>query len=356
MKVALLYNQKPDMPLKVAVGGSKYASDEFAEWDNPETIEAIAAALGQRHTIVKVDCDPKRLPEIIATLIKEKPDICFNIAEGSGHLSREAQMPAICEMLGLRYTASDVLTLATTLDKARTKEILHYHQILTPAFEVVHDEAELQDLLHVRWTEWKFASHSTLIVKPLHEGSSKGIFERSVVKSHSELGNQVREVLTTYKQPAIIEAFLEGREFTVAMIGNGNNVQVLPIVELLFEHLPKDSNKIYSYEAKWLWDEPNNPVEVFHCPANISDELRYEIEDLCRKAYAAMRCRDWARIDVRIDNVGRPNIIEVNPLPGILPNPNEHSCFPMAARKAGLDYNALINRVLDEACKRYGLI
>jgi D-alanine-D-alanine ligase len=344
MKVALLYNQKPDL----SENTPKYQSDEFAEWDNPETIDAVANALRERCEVIKIDCNPARLQQIIATLLEEKPDICFNIAEGIGAPSREAQIPALLDMMRLRYTASDPATLCLTLDKARTKEILSYYHIPTPPFRVIHTLDEGKAFLNEQHC-------FPLIIKPLYEGSSKGIFERSVVSSTEELLRQLREVIEHYKQPALVEQFLSGREFTVALIGNGNAVEVLPIIELLFDHLPKESRKIYSYEAKWLWDNPENPVEVFKCPAPISNDLADEIALLCKRAFWALRCRDWSRIDVRLDETGKPFIIEVNPLPGILPNPDEHSCFPLAARVAGMDFNALINRVLDEALKRYNL-
>ncbi|MGQ9805208.1 MAG: D-alanine--D-alanine ligase family protein [Chlorobiales bacterium] len=344
MKVALLYNQKPDLPKNTP----KYQSDEFAEWDNPETIDAVANALSERCEVIKIDCHPARLPDIIRTLLEEKPDICFNIAEGIGEPSREAQIPALLDLMRLPYTASDPATLCLTLDKARTKEILSYHQIPTPLFRVIHTLEEGTAFLN--------ESHLfPLIVKPLYEGSSKGVFERSVVYSNEELSRQLREVIEKYKQPALVEQFLSGREFTVALIGNGETLEVLPIIELLFDHLPTHSRKIYSYEAKWLWDDPENPVEVFKCPAPISEELASEIRSLCKHAFLTLRCRDWSRIDVRLDENGKPFIIEVNPLPGILPNPDEHSCFPLAARTAGMNFNALINRVLDEALKRYNL-
>lgn len=344
MKVALLYNQKPDSSTSI----SRYENDEFAEWDNPETIDAVADALRERCEVVKIDCNPARLLDIISTLLREKPDICFNITEGIGAPSREAQIPALLDMMRLRYTASDPVTLCLALDKARTKEILSYYHIPTPPFRVIYSLRESMAFLD--------EPHDfPLIVKPLHEGSSKGIFERSVVYSTEELSRQLCEVLEHYHQPALVEQFLSGREFTVALIGNGESVEVLPIVELLFEHLPQESRKIYSYEAKWLWDTPQNPVEVFRCPASISDALADKIRSICKRAFLALRCRDWSRIDVRLDEHGNPFIIDINPLPGILPNPDEHSCFPLAARTAGMDFNALINRVLDEALKRYNL-
>ncbi|MCS6988733.1 MAG: ATP-grasp domain-containing protein [Chloroherpetonaceae bacterium] len=344
MKIALLYNQKPEP----SASASRYESDEFAEWDAPETIEAVANALRERGEVVKIDCAPANLPRIVSTLLAEKPDICFNIAEGIGAPSREAQIPALLDMMGLRYTASDPATLCLTLDKARTKEVLSYHRIPTPAFSVVESQSDIEAFLN-------HDPRFPLIVKPLCEGSSKGIFERSVVSSPEELRRQAREAIERYRQPALIERFLSGREFTVALIGNGDGIEALPIIEVCFDHLPKESRKIYSYEAKWLWDDPSNPVEVFKCPAPIPQALADEIATMCKKAHRALRCRDWSRIDVRLDERGKPHILEVNPLPGILPNPDEHSCFPLAARMAGMDFNALINRVLDEALKRYGV-
>jgi D-alanine-D-alanine ligase len=347
MKVALLYNQKPELPLT----SPRYASDEFAEWDNPETIDAVAAAL-RKHALVSevilIDCHPARILTIVETLQRTKPDICFNMVEGIGLPSREAQIPALLDLMGIPYTGSDPTTLCITLDKARTKEILAYHGIPTPAFSLVSSQKEVEAFLQCTHTY-------PMIVKPLHEGSSKGIFERSVVTTADELSQQLLEVLTVYKQPALVEAFLAGREFTVGMLGNGDSVETLPIVEITFEHLPEHSRKIYSYEAKWLWDDPCHPVEVFRCPAPIESALAHEINALCKQAYHVLRCHDWARIDVRLDANQKPHIIEVNPLPGILPNPDEHSCLPMASRQAGLSYTQLIHRVLDEALIRCAL-
>jgi D-alanine-D-alanine ligase len=249
------------------------------------------------------------------------------------------------EMLQIPYTGSDPLTLAVCLDKSRAKEILCYHNIPTPQFQKICKSAEI-DALHIEYPA---------IVKPLHEGSSKGIFNSSLVRDRSELERAVATVLDNYAEPALVERFLGGREFTVAMLGNGDRVKVLPIVEIKFDSLPAGVNPIYSFEAKWIWDRSENPLDIFDCPARIPQNLRREIESICRDAYATLRCRDWCRIDVRLDENGKPHIIELNPLPGILPNPEDNSCFPKAARAAGMTYSELLNTVLALAAQRHGM-
>ena len=140
------------------------------------------------------------------------------------------------------------------------------------------------------------------------------------------------------------------------MLGNNSDLRLLPIIEIRFDSLPDGVNPIYSYEAKWIWDTIDSPIDVHECPANISPKLHKEIEKVCFSTYWVLRCKDWCRIDIRLDEDGHPNVLELNPLPGILPNPEEHSCFPQAARAAGLDYDAMINSVLEAGIKRYGLV
>ncbi len=340
MKIALLFNQKPCLSQPQA--GQEEA---FCEWDAPRTIEAVAGALRERHEVIPVDCHPRRLQEIIATLEREKPDLCFNMAEGAGAVSREAQIPALLEMLGLPYTGSDALTLATALDKGRSKEVLSHHGIPTPAFAVIDSKGALGKTLPP-------SLEYPLIVKPLHEGSSKGIFEHSLATSPAELEREVCEVLRRYSQPALVEAFVPGREFTVGLLGNGNKLEVLPIIEIMFDAFPPGAQRLYGYEAKWIWDTPEAPIDVLRCPADIAGELRDQIEDVCRGGFRALRCRDWARFDVRLDAAGKPQLLEVNPLPGIFPDPDGHAAFPTAARAAGLSYTALIHRVVDLALRR----
>ena len=316
--------------------------DTYAEWDTWETINAVKEAIETFHKVTLVEADENAFE----TLRKLKPDIVFNIAEGFNGNSREAQIPAILDMLQIPYTGSDPLTLATCLDKARTKEVLSYNKILNPKFLLVNDLNQIKNL------NFDFP----LMVKPVSEGSSKGIFSSSFAKNHDELKSEVSRILKEYNQPALIEEFLPGKEFTVAIIGNGTEAEVLPIVEIQYNDFPADFIPIYSYEAKWILDTKEDPLEVFNCPAKIDKKLEAKIKDIVLKTYNVLRCKDWSRIDVRLNKNREPNIIEVNPLPGILPNPEENSCFPKAARAAGINYNEMINKVLLAAASRYKLI
>jgi D-alanine-D-alanine ligase len=317
-------------------------TDTYAEWDTWETINAVKNAIEVFHNVTLIEADEEAFQKL-KTL---KPDIVFNIAEGFNGVSREAQIPAILEMLNIPYTGSDPLTLSICLDKARTKEILTYHSIPTPKFFIMDNYRQIEK------TNLKFP----LMVKPNMEGSGKGIYSSSLVKNQNELKKEIGRINSEYDQPALVEEFLSGREFTVAVIGNGAGANVLPIVEINFDQFPKDFIPIYSFEAKWILDTRENPLDVFACPALVSDELEDLIKSTVLKTYNVLRCRDWSRIDVRLDSNGIPNIIELNPLPGILPDPEENSCFPKAARTAGYNYNDMINLVLFEAAKRYNLV
>jgi D-alanine-D-alanine ligase len=360
MTIALVYNLKAEAlshlaPLEGGPEAPSHTStdpfelrklhrqkDMFAEWDTEETINAVRDAIRERYDVVMIEANE----HAFETLRTTRPDFVFNIAEGLHGASREAQIPAMLEMLQIPYLGSDPLTLGICLDKARAKEILSYHKIPTASFSVIKTMSDFEDI------RLKFPS----IVKPLHEGSSKGIYNSCVVRNPDELANEVKIILETYNQPALVEDFLPGREFTVALLGNGDEVRVLPIVEIKFDALPPGVNPIYSYEAKWIWDQRGNPLDAYECPAALSASLRAAIEDICKAAYRVLNCRDWSRIDVRLDVQGVPHILELNPLPGILPNPDDNSCFPKAARAAGMSYNQLINSVLDIAMQRNGIL
>lgn len=320
------------------------ADDEFAEWDSADTIDAVARALAYYGDVIRLEARedfPQRLRV-------ERPDIVFNIAEGLRGPNREAHVPAICEFYGVPYSGSDPFTLALCLDKARTKEILRANDVPTADWALVRATSDIERVATLGWTYPLFA-------KPVHEGSSKGITERNVVGDASSLRSVVAELLDRYAQPVLVETFLPGAEFTCGVLGNSPRATVLPIVGMNFGALPAGALPIYGFEAKWLWDRPENPLQIFECPARVSDELRAEIEDVVLRAYSVLGCRDWSRVDVRLDDAGRANIVEVNPLPGILPDAADNSCLPKAARAAGIGYDALIGACLEAAAERQGV-
>lgn len=317
--------------------------DEFAEWDSPTTIAAVESALSHLGKVVRLEAK-EDFPE---RLRQSRPDIVFNIAEGFYGVNREAHVPAICEFFGIPYTGSDPFTLSLCLDKARTKETLTFRGVPTPKFAVVEALSEIES----RTADLRLP----LFVKPVHEGSSKGITDANLCWDRAHLLRQTEFLLENYKQPVLVEEYLPGKEFTCAVLGNGGGATVLPIVGMNFESLPKGALPIYSYDAKFVWDRPENPLDIFQCPARITRELQASIERVTLDAFRVLGCRDWARIDVRLDAAGVPNVLEVNPLPGILPDPADNSCLPKAARAAGIGYEELIQSCLKYAAARQGV-
>jgi len=349
LRVVLAYNVKPEeetsfdtIPLSLQNKSSKIHNDTYAEWDTVETINAVKDAIEVFHDVTLVEANESAFEKFKNV----NPDIVFNIAEGANGISREAQIPAMLDMLNIPYTGSDTLTLATCLDKARTKEILSFHKIPTANFLFVESIADIEN----------FMLSFPVMVKPVAEGSSKGIFNSSYILKIDELRKLLLKNLNEYQQPFLVEEFLPGKEFTVALIGNGDQTEVLPIVEINFDELPKELIPIYSFEAKWIIDTREKPLNIFTCPAKIDEKLYNRISKIALHTYRVLRCKDWSRIDLRLDATGEPNVIEINPLPGILPNPSDNSCYPKAARAAGLTYEEMLNKVLLSGARRYNLI
>lgn len=359
-RIGFAYNQKPEQPARIGNKATAHqnsvedgelsrlqnefsADDEFAEWDSKATIDAVARALSALGEVIRLEADEDFPERLRAT----RPDIVFNIAEGRNGVNREAHVPAICEFYGIPYSGSDPLTLSLCLDKARTKETLSAHGIPTARFVVIREMSDLP-----RASE---SLELPFFAKPIHEGSSKGITERNFCRTRAELEGQVKFLLETYDQPVIVEEYLPGAEFTCAVLGNGKTARVLPIVGMNFAALPEGALPIYGFEAKWIWDRPERPLEMFECPADIGPALTRAIERVTLDAYRVLGCRDWSRIDVRLDAAGAPNVVEVNPLPGILPDPADNSCFPKAARAAGISYDELIQSCLKLAAVRHGV-
>ena len=370
-RIGFAYNQKPDSSNEVesstefevdsssfsrsnanrggtavaaTVATDPRADDIYAEWDSPETIAAVERALSGLGEVIRLEATadfPQRLREA-------RPDIVFNMAEGLSGQNREAHVPAICEFYGIPYSGSDPFTLSLALHKARTKQMLQFYGIPTAPFALVDSLAEAKAVKKAKLLTYP------IFAKPVQEGSSKGITEKNYIRN-GEMLSVVAELLEVYEQPVLLEEFLPGAEFTCGVIGNGTDAKVLPIVAIRFDALPEGALPIYGFEAKWVWDRPDNPLQMFECPANIDDKLKTAIEQVTLRAYHALGCRDWSRVDVRLDARGIPNIVEVNPLPGILPNPEDNSCLPKAAAAAGLSYDELIQSCVLAAAKRQGL-
>ena len=359
-RIGFAYNQKPvastmdvEPPSTTGLtGGSPVSTDDvYAEWDGPETIDAVENALSQLGKVIRLEANE----DFPARLRAARPDIVFNIAEGLHGVNREAHVPAICEFFGVPYSGSDPYTLSLCLDKGKTKETLAFHGIPTAPFAIARSVADLQAISRGQTRLPVPSAQAPLFIKPIHEGSSKGITEANYITSTKALLETGEALLERYAQPLLAETFLTGAEFTCGVLGNGKDAVVLPAVAINFGSLPDKAIPIYGFEAKWIWDRPENPLEIFECPARIPDSLRVQIEDVVLRAYRVLGCRDWSRVDVRLDAAGVPNLVEVNPLPGILPDPADNSCLPKAARAAGLSYDELIQACLIHACERTGV-
>ncbi len=336
MRLGLAYNEKSEATSSPEEPPS--TNDAFAEWDDPSTIAAVEQALGLVGTVVRLEAD-RSFPQQLALA---RPDLVFNMAEGLHGQNREALVPAICEYLNVPYTGSDPLTLALSLHKARTKEILAYRGVATAPFTCVRQAEDLE----------RVALPFPVFVKPVAEGSGKGVFSNNLCDTSAQLRERALFLLHRYAQPVLVETYLPGPEFTVAILGNGPAAYCLPVIGFDFSTLPAGASPVYGYEAKWVWDRPEAPLALFQCPARVPDGLYREIERTALDSYHALECRDWCRVDIRVDRFGVPNILELNPLPGIIPDPAMNSCFPKAARATGFTYDELIQQVVQIAWRR----
>jgi D-alanine-D-alanine ligase len=304
--------------------------DDQAEWDPPETIIAIANALArQGHIVVHLEATPD-LPRVLA---EADVDLIFNIAEGVEGRNREAQVPALCELLGIPYTGSDSATLAIALDKALGKKVLLQHDILTPKFQVMESHRERLS------PDMRFP----LIVKPNAEGSSKGIGSTSVVDNEEELRDKVKELIERYRQPALVEEYIAGREFTVGLLGD-KRPRVLPPMEIKFKQAD-ETRPVYDYGVKQEWEK----YVYYECPAKLTESEQKAMEKIARATFWALDCRDVARVDMRMDADGRIYVLEVNPLPGLTP---DYSDLVLIAKACGMEYDQLIAEIMTGGLRR----
>jgi len=326
LTIGLAYDCKEDY---LAAG---FAPHEVMDFDARETIaalEASLAALGHRVERVGRGLDLAR-----RLAAGGRWDLVFNIAEGVSGRSREAQVPAVCEMYGQPYTFSDPLTCALTLDKPLAKRVVRDCGLPTADFAIVEraEEAAAVDL------------PPPLFVKPAAEGSSKGISARSKVESREELVTAVGELLAAFRQPLLVEPFLPGRELTVGIVGNGDSARPLAVMEVAF--VAGEDREAYTALNKGDFE-----ARVSYTLLD-GEPLGVRAREVALGAYRALGCRDAARIDLRCDAAGEPQFLEANPLPGLSPQSGD---LPIMSRLAGLTHPELLRRIVDAARERWGI-
>jgi D-alanine--D-alanine ligase len=321
------------------------AEDEFnVEFEPEETIHHVMNAIeraGWEYLQIEADED------CYENLRLQKPDIVFSRAEGVRGESRESHVPAFCEMLGIPYVGSGIMVSAIGLDKPTTKMILEYNGLKTAPFQVftAPDEPIRRGLGY------------PLILKPSHEGSSIGINWDNVVNDDGAFREKLEEMLLTYRQPILVERFIDGREFSVGLVGNfldDEEPTVLPVLEVDFSGFPPELGRVLGQKAKSIFDDSSN----YKCPASIDDELRMRIEAHAKASFRALKCLDWARLDYRLDVDGELYFLEVNTLPGIDYDVvrDELSFYPMMWLAAGKTYDDMVREVVQAALRRYGVL
>ena len=311
--------------------------DRFEEYDSPATVDAIAEALRTLGHRPRFLGGGRRFLE---SVLAEPPDLVFNLAEGpagsASTRSREAHVPAVCEMLEIPFTGSDPLTLAATLDKGVAKRLVSSAGVATPRFAVVESLADLAGL-DLDWPR---------IAKPLREGSSIGIRRSSRADDPASLEREVRRLLEDYEEPVLVEEFCTGPEFTVGLLGEGERARILGVMEVVPVR-GRTEEFVYSIEVK-----RNFRAEVeYHVPPRRPSELVRAVEAVALGAARALGCRDLCRVDVRVGTDGASKFLEANPLPGLAPGSGD---IVILAERAGLSYADLIAAVVDAAAARTG--
>lgn len=324
MKIGLTYDLRK---YYIEMG---YSEIDTAELDNEETIKAISDSIRRFGHQVDLVGNAKEL--IVRLSAGDRWDLVFNICEGMHGSARESQVPAILDVYGIPYTGSDALVLSICLNKGRAKDVLMRAGLPTLEYCEINEINEINDL------KMQFP----LFVKPISEGNSKGVLKKNKCYNLNELRNRTLELLNEFKQPVIVEPFISGSEYTVGIIGTGKNSRVIGTLEILINNCVE--SEIYSYSNK------------IHCATHI--EYRYlkeseinskKVEDIALKAWQTIGGRDFGRIDLRCDSSESPQILEINPLPGLDP---EHSDLPILCKKASVSYDTLIGMIIDSASLR----
>ena len=295
-------------------------TDLHAEYETPETVDAIYRVLSGYGEVIQLPCDDR----IVQRFLETKPDCVFNIAEGWGGRDRESFVPAICSILDIPYTGSDAVALGITMDKVLSKRIAHDAGLRTADYVLYTDVPEKEP-------EFGFP----VFVKPNLDGSSRGISKASLVQNMEDLRKRVEIILQNYLQPALVEPYLDGRDFCVGLLGNGNP-QLLPTCEVLLGH--EDDIPFFSYEYK------RRDIDRLDFSPDIPKHVLSEMESMAQKLWHVLGCRDYSRFDFRTDSEGIPFFLEINALPGLSP---VSGIFVRQALAGGILFDALIKKILE---------
>lgn len=325
MKIGLTYDLRQDYLRQ------GYSEEESAEFDKPETIDAIEAALKELGFATERIGNIKDLVAKLAA--GDRWDLVFNIAEGLHGLAREAQVPALLDAYEVPYTFSDPMVLAVTLHKGMTKHIIRDLGIATADFFVVESEADID----------RVKLDFPVFAKPVAEGTGKGISAASKIASKKELAAACRSLLARHRQPVLVETFLPGREFTVGITGHGSEAEVVAVLEVLLK--AGAETDAYTYTNKENYEQLVEYRLVY-------GEAASRARAVALAAWRGLGCRDAGRIDLRADARGVPHFMEVNPLAGLNP---VHSDLPILCRLAGVSFQWLIEKIVRSALNRAGL-
>lgn len=321
--------------------------DHTARADVAHVAQDVARALVARGHFVEIKAiDTEDLPDLLKELQEDPPDLVFNLCESLGGDDRnEGVIPSLLELLKIPYTGSNALSLGLCLRKERTQDTLRSFGIPIPLFALLGEEpSEDEEILQViRYHQLSYP----FIVKPTRENASVGIHENSVVYTDEELIKQVKRMRTEYKQPLLVEEFIQGREINVSFLGN-NPSRILPLYEIDFSTLPDHFPHIVSYQGKWdkqsIAYQGTQPKPV----SDMEEELYHKIEMLALHAFDALELVDYGRCDIRISKEGNPYVIDINPNCDL----SKEAGFAKAAHQAGLSYEQTIEQIAIFALKR----
>ncbi|MCI0629625.1 MAG: hypothetical protein L0Y44_03105 [Phycisphaerales bacterium] len=311
-----------------------YTAEQTAEFDSHVTIDAIESTLRELgHQTDRIG----RVTSLVERLARgDRWDLVFNIAEGLHGIGREAQVPALLDAYSVPYTFSDPLVCTLSLHKPMTKRVVRDLGLPTPDFWVVENESDIKKVAQGSG----LCESAPLFVKPVAEGTSKGINASSKIVTERQLSHVCRRLLKEFNQPVLVEAFLPGREFTVGIVGTGNQAQVVAVMEVIL--LSNADAAGYTFANKQEFQER---VEY----KLVGGLLAHEAFELALRVWRGLNCRDGGRVDLRADGAGSLSFIEVNPLPGLRP---DHSDLPIMANLAGWTYRQLIQHIIESACLR----